>query len=68
MPQEKRDPELLEKFRMEADGIFTFALEGLRRLMDNHYRFSETQANANELQQYREELDPVLSFVKKTVR
>ncbi|MCC8102444.1 MAG: hypothetical protein LIP11_09385 [Clostridiales bacterium] len=53
---------------MEADGIFTFALEGLRRLMDNHYRFSETQANANELQQYREELDPVLSFVKKTVR
>ena len=65
MPQEKRDPELLDKFRMEADGIFLFALEGLRRLMNNHYRFSETQVNANELQQYREESDSVLSFAKE---
>lgn len=64
VPQDKRDPELLEKFRMEADGIFLFALEGLRRLMNNHYVFSETQVNADELQQYREESDSVLSFVK----
>ena len=64
VPQDKRDPELLEKFRMEADGIFMFALEGLRRLMNNHYVFSETQVNADELQQYREESDSVLSFVK----
>jgi putative DNA primase/helicase len=49
---------------MEADGIFLFALEGLRRLMNNHYIFSETQVNADELQQYREESDSVLSFVK----
>ena len=62
--QDKRDPELLEKLRMEADGIFLFALEGLRRLMNNHYVFSETQVNADELQQYREESDSVLSFVK----
>lgn len=64
-PQEKRDPELLEKFRMEADGIFLFALEGLLRLINNHYVFSETQANADELQQYREDSDSVLSFVKE---
>ena len=64
VPKEKRDPELLEKFRMEADGIFLFALEGLRRLMNNHYVFSETKVNADELQQYREESDSVLSFVK----
>ena len=43
VPQEKKDSELLEKFRMEAGGIFLFALEGLRRLMNNHYVFSETQ-------------------------
>ena len=65
VPQDKRDPELLEKFRMEADGIFQFALEGLCRLMNNHYVFSETQVNADELQQYREESDSVLSFVKE---
>ena len=64
VPAQKRDPELIEKFRTEADGIFRFALEGLRRLIKNHYVFSETQVNADELQQYREESDSVLSFVK----
>ena len=65
VPKEKRDPDLVEKFRMEADGIFWFALQGLRRLMQNHFVFSETQVNADELQQYREESDSVLSFVKE---
>jgi len=65
VPPEKRDPGLLNKFRMEADGIFLFALEGLRRLMNNDFRFSETQVNRTELQQYREESDSVLSFVKE---
>jgi putative DNA primase/helicase len=61
----KRDPELIEKFRMEADGIFLFALEGLKRLMANHYIFSETDVNKTELQQYREDSDSVLSFVRE---
>lgn len=65
VPEEKRDPDLLEKFRMEADGIFLFALEGLRRLMNNHFKFSETQANREELQKYREDSNSVLSFVKE---
>ena len=62
---EKRDPELINKFRMEADGIFLFALEGLKRLMKNNYVFSETDVNRAELQQYREDSDSVLSFVKE---
>ena len=62
---EQRDPNLLDKFRAEADGIFLFALEGLRRLMKDHYVFSETDINKAELQQYREESDLVLSFMKE---
>ena len=58
------DPNLLDKLRGEADGIFMFALEGLKRLMRNNYRFSETQANMDELQRYREDSDSVLSFVR----
>lgn len=65
VPVEKRDPNLIDKFRAEADGIFLFALEGLRRLMKNHYVFSETETNKAELQQYREESDSVLSFTKE---
>ena|GEM_PF-3975980 len=47
----------IDKFRAETDGIFLFALEGLRRLMKDHYIFSETDINKAELQQYREESD-----------
>lgn len=62
---EKRDPDLIEKFREEADGIFLFALEGLRRLIKNRFKFNETEVNKDELQKYREESDSVLSFVKE---
>lgn len=65
VPVEQRDPYLIDKFRAEADGIFLFALEGLCRLMKDHYIFAETDINKAELQQYREESDSVLSFVKE---
>ena len=65
VPQEKRDPNLIDKFRNEADGIFAFALDGLKRLMKNGYKFSETEINKSELEQYREESDSVLSFAKE---
>ncbi len=65
VPPEKRDPNLIDKFRDEADGIFAFALEGLKRLMNNGYKFSETALNKAELEQYREESDSVLSFIKE---
>ena len=65
VPPDKRDPHLLDRFRDEADGIFQFALEGLHRLIGNHFVFSVTDANIKELQQYREDSDSVLSFIKE---
>lgn len=64
VPEQDRNPELLEEFRAESDGIFMFALQGLKRLIANNYKFSETQVNRDALQRYREESDSVLSFVK----
>ena len=63
IPEDKRDVNLLDKLKTEADGIFVYALEGLYRLMENDYRFSVTDSNIAELQQYREESDSVLAFV-----
>lgn len=60
----KRDPDLLNKFRTESDGIFLWALEGLKRLMNNNFKFSVTETNLQELQRYREDSNSVLSFVK----
>lgn len=64
VPKDKRDPNLLEKFREEADGIFLFSLEGLRRLIEHQFRFSETQTNAQELKKCREDSNSVLAFVR----
>lgn len=64
VPEEKRDAELLDKFAEEADGIFLFAVEGLRRLISNKYRFSETEATRAEVQRYRVDSNSVLSFVE----
>ena len=58
-----KDPDLISKLREVADGIFLFALEGLKWLIQNNYEFSETESNKTELQQYRESSDSVLSFV-----
>ena len=65
VPKDKRDPELLEKFRTEVDGILLFALEGVKRLMKNGFNFSETQANLEALQQYKEDSNSCLAYVKE---
>jgi len=44
VPPEKRDPNLIEKLAAERDGIFMWALEGLKRLIANGYAFSETES------------------------
>lgn len=64
VPEALRDPDLISKFQAEADGIFQYALVGLRRLMDNGFRFSETESNRIELQRYREDSNSVLAFVR----
>jgi putative DNA primase/helicase len=63
IPEDKRDNELREKIMLEADGILAWSLVGLKRLMANKYRFSETDRTKNELQKYKSENSSVLSFV-----
>lgn len=59
---ENVDVDLKKKLEAEADGIFNFALMGLRKLMAQNYKFSEKQKNIDALEKYRIESDSVLSF------
>ena len=36
------DPDLAEKMKAEAEGIFLWALEGLRRLVASNFKFTES--------------------------
>ena len=62
VPKQKRDAGLREKLATESDGIFMWALEGLRRLMSNGYCFTETAATMAELEKYKTESSSSLSF------
>lgn len=37
------DPDLAEKMKEEAEGIFLWAFEGLHRLVANHFKFTESE-------------------------
>jgi putative DNA primase/helicase len=62
VPKQKRDAGLREKLATESDGIFMWALEGLKRLMSNGYCFTETAATKAELEKYKTESSSSLSF------
>ena len=63
IPEDKKDNELKEKLMLEADGILAWSLVGLRRLMDNGFKFSETSRTQAELRSYKAENSSVVSFV-----
>lgn len=65
VPASKRDPNLREKLAVERDGIFMWALEGLQRLMENSYIFTETDRTRNEILRYKVESNSALMFLEE---
>jgi putative DNA primase/helicase len=65
VPKERRDPNLREKMAAERDGILTWALEGLKRLVANSYTFSETERTAAEIQRYKVDSNSALLFLEE---
>ena len=63
IPKEKQDRELLSKMLEEKEGIILWALEGLHRLLDNNYTFTQSEAHDKILTEYRSESDTLFSFI-----
>jgi len=66
IPESKQDRKLAEKLKVELPGIFNWAVEGLRRLLDQN-GFSTSIKCEQALQQLRRESDPVLAFLEEQV-
>jgi putative DNA primase/helicase len=65
VPPEIKDIHLMEKLMLEADGILTWAIAGLKRLIKNDYQFSETERTIAETHKYRILNNNVLAFVEE---
>jgi len=61
------DVNLLDALTSELPGILNFALEGLKRLEANGYRFTKSKAADELLKEYTEELNPVECFVEEMI-
>ena len=60
--KEDIDVSLIDKLKEELPGIFHWAIQGLKRLQKNNYKFSDCEASNVALSKYKEELNPVTIF------
>ena len=58
------DPFLADKLCDEIEGIFLWCLEGLRRLIANNYRFTESARTRDNRMEAKQEADNVLLFLR----
>jgi len=59
---EDKDIDLFNKLKLELPGILNWSIIGLRRLIANHYKFSNSEAIEDMKREYEEEQNPVLKF------
>lgn len=61
----KADVNLTDKLLLEKDIIFSWALEGLHRLIDNDFKFTECKAADALKKEYRSNVDTVFRFIEE---
>lgn len=61
-PENRTDNKLIETLEAEKEGILIYALEGLKRLKENEFRFTECDAINEALSSYEKEINPTIEF------
>ena len=61
--EKDRDPNILDKMIKELPAIVNWAIEGLHRLKDNNYNFTEIAAGDHYIEEYRKNSDTVFGFL-----
>lgn len=63
-PEREDDPYLADKLCAETEGIFLWCLEGLKRLRENKFRFTESSRARNNREEVRRNADNVQLFLR----
>ena len=58
------DPDLAEKMKWEAEGIFLWAFEGLQRLLKNNFRFTESERTKENREAVKRDNNNVFAFME----
>lgn len=58
------DPDLAEKMKAEAEGIFLWAFEGLQRLVANNFKFTESQRTRDNREAVKRDSNNVFDFLE----
>ena len=58
------DPDLAEKMKAEVEGIFLWAFEGLRRLVSNNFKFTESQRTKANREAVKRDNNNVFDFLE----
>lgn len=58
------DPDLAEKMKAEAEGIFLWAFEGLQRLVVNNFKFTESQRTRDNREAVKRDNNNVFDFLE----
>ena len=58
------DPDLAEKMKVEAEGIFLWAFEGLQRLVANNFKFTESQRTQDNREAVKRDNNNVFDFLE----
>lgn len=63
IPEEKRDPLLLEKLYAERSGVMYKAIQAAKLVVERGYKYTEPKSQAEMRAQYRSDNNSVLSFL-----
>ena len=58
------DPDLAEKMKKEAEGIFQWAFEGLRRLVKNGFKFTESDRIKDNRESVKRDNNNIFDFME----
>ncbi|WP_157454430.1 phage/plasmid primase, P4 family [Carnobacterium maltaromaticum] len=63
--KEQQDRDLLDKLKVELSGLLNLAIAGLDKLIQNEYKFIESEEMKKQKEQYFKQGNPVRGFVEK---
>ena len=64
----QKNPDILKELKPELSGILAWAVKGLKRLIKNGYKFTQSDKADELLNEYRRDIDPVLDFFKEAIK